>query len=271
MTGREWVPACPANGFARLNASRTILASRLAAAARSAAVALLLAAIGLMSGCAQFASSNHNAAGVALTNQGQQQAALARFQSALAANPTDPDANYNAARIYHTLGTQTKDKRYYQEAERLYNRCLDLDRNHAECNRSLAVLLVEDNRSDAAFRLMTNWVTVSPRNADARVELSRLNYEFGEKDKAKGQLEAAMRLEPYNPRVARALGALYEEAGQPAQALANYERSYYADNFQKDLVPRIASLQGQTMTSFGPSAQGTRIVTEPIPSGSARY
>lgn len=255
-----------------MNASRAIsIRPDVAAAIRRAAAASLLALVGLAGGCAQFASSNHNAAGVALTNQGQQQAALARFQSALAANPTDPDANYNAARIYHTLGTQTKDKRYYQEAERLYNRCLDLDRNHAECNRSLAVLLIEDNRADRAFALLKNWSTESPRSADARVELSRLYYEFGDKASAKQQLDTAMTLEPYNPRIARALGALYEESGQPAQALANYQRSYYGDNFQKDLVPRIAALQGQTMTSVGPTAQGTRIVTEPIPSGSSRY
>ena len=43
------------------------------------------------------------------------------------------------------------------QAEALYNQCLDHSPNHVECHRGLAVLLIDTGRPDRAFALMKNW------------------------------------------------------------------------------------------------------------------
>ncbi|NLF08962.1 MAG: hypothetical protein GX594_13425, partial [Pirellulaceae bacterium] len=63
-----------------------------------------------------------------------------------------------------------------------------------------------------------------------------------------------------------ALGKIREEAGNTAQALANYQRSLELDNRQEYVASRVAALQGGA-SALGPSVElGTRIAersTEP--------
>ena len=102
-------------------------------------------------------ADGQNIEGVRLEQLGQHQQALQRFQQAITSNPTNADAYYNMAATYHRIGIQQKDQRQLEQAETLYNQCLDLNENHVDCRRGLAVLLTETNRSDRAFNLMKNW------------------------------------------------------------------------------------------------------------------
>jgi tetratricopeptide (TPR) repeat protein len=238
--------------------SQTFLKRR----ARFAATGLLLATLSA-SGCG-VAASGMNMQGARLYQQGDYRGAAQQFTQAIAQDPSNADAYYNLAATYHRLGKLNGQESDLTQAESFYNQCLDRDPNHADCYRGLAVLLAETGRSDAAFRLLEGWVARAPALADAKIELARLNEEFGERGRAEEYLLGALKLEPNNPRALAALGSIREREGQYLQALENYERSLRANQFQPMIATRVAALRA----TVGPVARlstpaPTRVVDQP--------
>jgi tetratricopeptide (TPR) repeat protein len=216
----------------------------------------------LNSGC-QMAADGHNLDGVRLYQQGHYSPAMQRFQEALAKNPENADAYYNMAATMHKIGVQSNDDEALVQAETLYNQCLDIDENHVDCHRGLAVLLVETDRSDRGFKLMKNWALASPEVADARIELARLYQEFGDYAAASEHLNYALKIDQQSHRTWAALGQLRERTGEYDQALANYQRSFQL-NQQQAIGERIAALN-QSMSTLGTPAVGnTRTVSAPM-------
>jgi tetratricopeptide (TPR) repeat protein len=195
-------------------------------------------------GCNGFTSQARNSEGVRLFDQGQYQAALRAFQEANFTDPCNPDAYYNLAATYHRLGRTCNQPGDLAQAETCYHQCLERDPNHRDCHRGLAVLLVEEGRTDEAFRSLQNWADQQPAVADAKIELARLYEEFGDKPAAKERLVEALAADPNNARQWAALGRLREESGEYSQALANYQRSVLLDPGQPELSARISALQG---------------------------
>jgi tetratricopeptide (TPR) repeat protein len=222
-------------------------------------------------GCGSITASGRNAEGVRLFQQAQYDQALRQFQEASYAEPTNADAYYNLAATYHRLGKVENSQSDLEKAETYYNLCLDRDRNHTDCYRGLAVLLAEQGRNEEAFRLIEGWVSQQPGSADAKIELARLYQEFGDQNAAKERLVEALTLQPDNPRALAALGKIREDSGDTAQALANYQRSFWYDSRQPQLASRISALQstlnpyvvpGSPATSTSPavSADQTQMV-----------
>ncbi len=252
--------------------------------------ASVLASVGLAclvaaAGCGT-ASNGQNLAGVRLHQQGQHQAAIQRFQQAIAADPVNPDSYYNMGATLHEMAMQRHNvalqleaqaqqrqqenrlteaeallaeadtvgreaDKYYEQAETLYNQCLDYDSNHLDCHRALAVLLVETNRSEKAFTLLKRWAERNPESAEPRIELARLYEEFGEEDTAKRYLEEAVQMDVNNARAWAALARIRERAGDTQQALVDYQRAYSIDNMQPGVAAKIASLQQQINRGVG--------------------
>lgn len=218
--------------------------------------------VGLATGC-QFAADGQNVQGVRYFQSGRYQDAMQQFQRVLATNPANSDAYYNMASTYHTMGYQQQDASMVQQAEALYNQCLDLSPDHPDCHRGLAVLLVQTEREDSAFKLLKNWAMRSPHVADARVELARLYDEFDQPETAQLHLQQALQIDQTNSRAWAALANLREEAGDYSQALANYQRSYQLNTLQPQIGQRIALLNRRlaTTSGFGSTGAGTRMVT----------
>jgi Tfp pilus assembly protein PilF len=224
-------------------------------------------------GCSTTADF-HNVDGVRLFQQGSYQLALQRFQQAVSANPQNPDAYYNLASTLHRIGTQTNNRDLLTQAETVYNQCLDLNENHIDCRRGLAVLLVETDRAPSAMKLMSNWVTKRPDLAEARVELARLYEEFGDIETAKLHLNQAVMIDQNNARAWAALGNIREKAGEKEQALANYRRSLSLNPQQPAVGARVASLGGSAAPDINillPGSPGTRTVTIPSIPSQPRY
>lgn len=227
--------------------------------------ALLLSTFLLASstGC-QLAADGQNLAGVRHYDQGQYAAALQRFQQAVTDDPENGDAYYNMAATMHRVGVQSNNPELLTQAETLYNQCLDVDEGHVDCHRGLAVLLVETNRADRAFKLLKNWAIASPQAADPRIELARLYEEFGDLETAKIHLQDAVQIDRHEPRAWAALASLREKSGEYSQALANYQRAYSLQGEPK-IAQRIAALSGQVGgAGFDvPTSSGTRTVSSP--------
>lgn len=218
-------------------------------------VALAAPLAALLAGC-NVVSQAQNTEGVKMYLSGYYDGALQRFQQAIATDPNDPEGYYNLAATYHKLGVLQQNPAYLDQAESLYNQCLDRSPNNDDCYRALAVLLVERGRSDQAFRLLQGWAQRSPQLADPHIELARLYHEGGEREQAKQQLLSALEADPWNSRALAALGRIREELGDPQQALRDYERALYQDRFQPELAARVASLRNALYPATMPAAPG---------------
>lgn len=202
--------------------------------------------LGLLSGCGNFASRGLNADGTRKFEQARYTEAIQRFHKAIESDPKNPDSYYNLARTHHQLATTYHRKNDWDQAESYYNRCLDYceknDKEHVACYRGLAVMLQQQGRTDAAFRLMQGWADRNPISPEPRIELARLSEEAGQADVARTRLQEALALEPSNSRALAALGSLHEKEGHTEEALANYQRSLYANRYQPQVAARIAAL-----------------------------
>jgi Flp pilus assembly protein TadD len=144
----------------------------------------------------------------------------------------------------HKTGSLYSRQSDLQQAENLYNQCLERDPNHTECYRGLAVLLNETGRQQEAFKLLNHWSSASPKSPDPKIELARLLEEVGQSEQAKAQLVDALTVDPHNARALSALGRLRDQSGDHLQALTNYQRSLQLNRFQPEVAARVAQLQG---------------------------
>jgi tetratricopeptide (TPR) repeat protein len=206
-------------------------------------IALAAIAVAFVAGCSQMTSQALNSEGVRLYQAGNYAQAAEQFQRAVANNPKSATSYYNLAAALHKSGKLTGNGNDLQQAERLYNQCLEYDANHAECYRGLAVLLAETGRTDASFRLLEGWAARSPHLADPRIELARMLEENNNNALATARLVEALAIDPHNSRALTALGRLREVSGDRAQALANYQRSLALNRFQPEISARVAALQ----------------------------
>jgi tetratricopeptide (TPR) repeat protein len=219
--------------------------------------------ISTLAGCS-WMSSGENSEGVRLFQQGNYDAASSRFREAMQNDPTNPDSYYNLAAYYHRQGKLQQRPADIAQAESYYRQCLDYNPNHVQCRRGLAVLLVEQGRSEEAFKLLEDWQTENPSLAAPNIELARLFEEFGDKNAAIEHLTAALSVSPSDPRALAALGRLREESGDVNQAVANYQRSLMVNPFQPEVAQHVNALQAAGVTGAPyTTAGGTRLVAAP--------
>lgn len=232
--------------------------------ARAALALLACAGLSALSGCG-IAAQGRNTEGVRLFQQGNYQAALEKFQTALSSDPQNADAYYNLGATYHRLAKATGNKADFNQAEMYYNQALDQDADHREAYRGLAVMLVEEERSNDAFKLLEGWANRNPSDPVPRIELARIHEEFGNREAAREHLISAVSLDPYNAQALAALGRVHELLGNHAQALADYERSLWQDRLQPEVAARVAALRGAFGQQMLTAPDGTRTVNAAPP------
>lgn len=193
-------------------------------------------------GCGGMAKTD-NAEGVKLYQQGNYLGAVNSFQQSLARQPGNPDTFYNLGATYHQQAKLFGREADLQTAEQYYHLCLARNPNHEACQRALAVLLVEEKRSDEAVAQLNAWASSQPANPAPHIELARLAEEHGNPQEAENQLIDALAVDPNNTRALVALGNLREASGDQGQALANYARALSADPQQPAVAAKVASLQ----------------------------
>jgi tetratricopeptide (TPR) repeat protein len=221
----------------------------------------------LAGGCNTLSSRASNAAGVRQYQLGAYPTAIQNFQQAIHRNPISPDGYYNMAATLHKSGKLNQNAADLEQAESYYNQCLDRAPNHADCYRGLAVLLVEQQRDEEAFKLLEGWAMRSPTLADPKVELARLYQEYNDRESAKEHLLDALAVAPNDARALAAMGKIREEEGDFVQALIDYQRSLMHNKFQPEVAARIAQLQ----PIYGPrvtpptTVGGVRTVSSTMP------
>jgi len=236
-----------------------------------ATASALAVVIVLLAGCGSL-KRNDNAEGVKLYQQGNYLGAVNHFQQALARQPGSPDCFYNLGATYHQQAKVFGKGSDWRTAEQYYHLCLSRNQNHDACQRALAVLLVEEQRSPESIALLEDWSRRQPNNPNPQIELARLCQEHGDFREAENRLVDALAIDPANPRALVALGQIRESTGDMNQALADYSRALTVDGRQPVVAARVASLSGAAPTATVrtaalPTSPGGGLPQLPPPAG----
>ena len=198
----------------------------------------------IVSGC-NLGVQQHNVSGNQAYQSGQYAQAINQFQQALQANPQDSNAYYNLAASYYSLGKQSKNSQYLQQAEQLYRQSISINDQHVDAHRGLSALLIETGREKFAFDLLNDWKTRYPNSAQPTIELARVYQEYGDNLRATDLLADALRIDAGNVRALKAMGHVREVQGQTELALDNYLRVLQIEPQQAEVAQRVASLQSR--------------------------
>ena len=201
-------------------------------------------------GCNLGAQQN-NIVGQQAFQNGNPMQALGRFQKALSQNPNNPDANYNLAAVFYSMGKNQGNAQYLSQAEQLYRKAISLNGQHTEAHRGLTALLIETGREQYAFDLLDGWKQRMPGSAEPLIELARVYQEYGDNQHATYLLADALKVDGTNIRALKAMGRMRETQGQSMLALDNYMRVLQLDGSQADVASRVASLQQQFSRNGG--------------------
>jgi tetratricopeptide (TPR) repeat protein len=224
----------------------------------------LLITVILSAACLGCTAYNNNTEGVKYFGQARYDLAVKSFETARDADPNAPDAYYNIAATHHQLGRtalQTAQaalaQQHFDYADQNHRACLARKPNDADAYRGLAVLYMERQDHESAFKLLQSWVDANPNSAEPKIEHARLYQEYASIAQAKNNTETAQQcmqsamislqnaltLEPANARALRAMGFLREQSGDVMQAMYNYRQSLQLNPNQKDLAERVAQLE----------------------------
>lgn len=209
---------------------------------------LLILCAPLLLGC--NVANRQNALGRASFLNGQYSQAINQFQQALNANPQNSDAMYNLGATYYTLGKQSRNPQWINQAEQFYRQAIAYNDQHVDSHRALAGLLVESGKKSYAFDLLNSWRQRYPTSAEPLVELASLYTEFGDQNQATNLLADALQVDGTNTRALKAMGYIRESQGQLNLALDNYLRSYQIDPRQVDVAQQINNLQTRIAQGF---------------------
>jgi Flp pilus assembly protein TadD len=205
---------------------------------RVACLAGLLLAAGACAPTTQERVQQHTEDGIHLFQKGSFAASRDCFHAALALRPEDPDLVYNIGRCHHRL-------RQLDQAERLYQQCLQRDPDHLEARHAWVLLMLDGNRKAQAVAMVRDWRTSRPRSAGPYVEEGWLLAQDGDIVAARRRYQQALERQPRHPRALVELGALYEKTGDPERARALYERSLAARPDQPEVARLVSRLRAR--------------------------
>ncbi len=192
---------------------------------------LLLAA----TGCQSAGGWVMNNSGMGYYQKGHFALARNEFLQAVAIDPWNPDYRHNLAMASKRMGDVTT-------AERVLRHNLTIDAMHQPTYHSLAQIMVESGRQDQAIDMVQTWTATQPYVPGAHIEMAWLQRETGNIPGAEQSLRQALQVEPHNPIAMAHLGEIYQQAGQPMQAAAMYQRSLALNMNQPLVQSRLASI-----------------------------
>ncbi len=186
-------------------------------------VALGVVVISLLGGCASQEtikkrtreSDGYYQQGLSFLGSDQQRAFVA-FQKAVQVNPNNYDAHYALGNIYHQ-------RKEYDEAEREFRSCIELDSHSGDALNYLGRTLIDLNRVPEAIEMLRR-ATALPLYGTPDMAYANLGYALYRQGDIPGAIRAfqdAVKVDP--PNVPRALlylevGRLYMQQGEDGKA-----------------------------------------------------
>jgi tetratricopeptide (TPR) repeat protein len=140
--------------------------------------------------------------GMKLSDAGQHDAAIAKFQEAVAMFPNCHDC-------YNSIGFSYTAKKDYANAETAYKKAMELKPDDATAYVALGTIFFNTGKAADAKPLVEKAVTLDPSNADAHY-LYGMTLITEDPAKAKSEFEASVKLAPTAPNAAIAKSLIAE-------------------------------------------------------------
>ncbi|MCA9322137.1 MAG: tetratricopeptide repeat protein, partial [Planctomycetes bacterium] len=179
--------------------------------------------------------SGHYSLGLALADDGKDEAALEAFRRAIELDPEGYLAQLQMGISLYRLSRMT-------ECEKALLEALDHapEEKSAEIHRSLGFLYQNTAKLDQAIEHQLKALEIKPDYFDARFELGSNYYRKNQTQKARVQFEKAAEMRPRSEHVLNSLGAVTHRDGDFATAIKYYERSLMANPNQPDVLMNIS-------------------------------
>ena len=156
--------------------------------------------------------------GVAASRANDFDTAIARFQAAIAVQPTCHECYFNIGYAY----LQKKDEK---QAEANWQKALEVKPDHAETLNSLATLFNNQKRFDEAAATSAKAAASAPAgNADAIYNQGIILWNGGKIAEAKAKFEEATKADPSNADARFQLGMALLNEGKVPEAVASFEQ-----------------------------------------------
>jgi tetratricopeptide (TPR) repeat protein len=153
-----------------------------------------------------------------LRRQGNDEAALYEYETAIRLSPPFPEVFYNRADTRAACGDLAG-------ALADFEYVLELDPEHIDAHVNRAGLLVELGDAEAARAAAEAGLSVAPRNAHLLCVLGRLELEAGDLDGAAATLDASLAADPLLESAWATRAALAFENGDPSLALDDLSKA----------------------------------------------
>ncbi|MGE5124974.1 MAG: protein kinase domain-containing protein [Betaproteobacteria bacterium] len=196
---------------------------------------------------------------------GNSQAAVARLESALRADPRFAMAHAALARACLELYRETRDAAWADRGRDEAQEALRLDPGAAEVRASLARILSSRGRTAEALEELRLALTLSPRSDEIRRLYSRLLLDAGQPEAALEQARQAVALRPGFVPNHRVLGWLHYSTGRWAEAAAAYRRiiELQPDNaWAHQMLGTSLMMQGDLDGAIAPYREAVRLTSD---------
>jgi len=163
-------------------------------------------------------SAGYNNLGLAFSQNGQIDDALAQFQKALAINPGFDKAQNN-------MGTALAQKGRVDEAMVYFQKAVEINPQYAEAHGNLGKVFLQKGKLDEAIVEYQRALEINPIYADAHNSLGDIFFKRGQLDEAKAEFQRALEINPNHAEAHYNLGSALFLKGQIEEAIAQYKEA----------------------------------------------
>lgn len=144
------------------------------------------------------------------------------------------------AKFYFWYGAAAERNGEFERAEKLIERCLKLDSQHADAYNYLAYMWAEKGvHLDRAEEYVRKALAVNPTSAAFIDTLGWIYYMRGDYAKALEQLSKAAELLPEDPTILEHLGDALDKLGQQDKALPQWKRSFVLEPGNEGVAKKL--------------------------------
>ena len=118
---------------------------------------------------------------------------------------------------------------HIDQAEKLYLKVLEIDRDNIHALNLLGMLCVNDFRPDEAVYFIAKALKRQPNNPESHANIALAYKDLGNHEQAVRHFRESIRLDPYVPVVHNNLGNVLREMNRPSEAIRAYERALQLD------------------------------------------